>query len=399
MIRYMGTKRFLAEPVSDLVARLPGRGRVVDLFCGTGAVTAGFSDVAPVIMNDASAFLGPILRTRFTSVPRVAPHRLADTLRAGFNTRKNQLEDEFHERLQLESYALNSGRWALREYMDSTPHVGSDGSMKSASRIASRRDGPERYCLMTIYFSGGYVSTRQAIALDSLRCAIDHELNGSNGYEQSLAALTVTLDRVLNAPGHSAQFLRPNSAAAFLRIRSTWSRDIWNTFLDALSELEPYGTTSWRSHNEHRQSDALDLVGDPSLQELRAIYADPPYTKDQYSRYYHVHETLHLYDFPSSTGQGRYRGNRFTSQFSAASQVEQAFRKLFQGAATKRVPVVLSYPPDGLLRYKGLDTAQLASDYFSDVNIMSYNTMHSTMGASNGTSTSKKVENIYVCRP
>ena len=395
----MGTKRFLATPVSGIVAKLPGRGRVVDLFCGTGAVTAALSDVAPVIMNDANAFLGPILRTRFASPCRVAPYRIANLLRTEFDTRKRELQDQFRERLRLELSALNAGQYALSDYISNTPHVGSDKSMQSLSSSAQQQAGRDRYCLMTIYFSGGYISTPQAIALDSLRCAIDRKLKNRDGYDQSLAALTIVLDRVLNSPGHSAQFLRPNSEAAFKKIRATWSRDIWHTFLDVLSELQPHGTPPWRSQNKFNHGDALDLMGDRTQECLRAIYADPPYTKDQYSRYYHVHETLHLYDFPSSTGQGRYRGNRFSSEFSLASRVEQAFRSLFEQASTRCVPVVLSYPPDGLLHYKGLDTSRLASDYFGNVRTIGYKTMHSTMGASKGTSTNEKVENIYVCRP
>lgn len=399
MIRYMGTKRFLSAPVSSLIAQIPGHGQVVDLFCGTGAVTAGLTDVASVLMNDASAFLGPILRTRFASQSRIQPQQLADILRTEFNIRKNQLEDDFAQRLTMEAAALNSGRSALKEYMDSVPHVGSDDSLRTLSRLSRHNLDREKYCLVTIYFSGGYVSTKQAIALDALRCAIDRSLEDVQGRDQSLAALTITLDRVLNSPGHSAQFLRPNTETAFRRIRATWTRDVWNIFLDSLSELVPYGDQGWRARNEHRQGDALDLVCDEPIQHLRAVYADPPYTKDQYSRYYHVHETLHLYDFPASFGRGRYRDQRFSSQFSSSSCVESAFRTLFRETATNGIPVVLSYPPDGLLHDKGVDTGQLASEYFSEVRITSHSTMHSTMGASKGIHSNRKVENIYVCRP
>ena len=395
----MGTKRFLAAPVSGLIAQLPGNGRVVDLFCGTGAVTAGLKDIASVVMNDASAFLGPLLRTRFSSDSRVAPHRLANALRPEFKIRRDQLEDEFADRLRSESKALKSGRLALNEYMESVAHVGNDDAMKTVSRLASRRTGRGKYCLMTIYFSGGYVSTRQAIALDALRCAIDRKLEESQEVDQTLAALTVTLDRVLNSPGHSAQFLRPNTETAFHRICAVWTRDVWTAFLNALSDLAPHGDPEWRFKNEYRQSDALDLVRDQSIQQLRAVYADPPYTKDQYSRYYHVYETLYLYDFPSSAGRGRYRDDRFSSSFSSLLDVEAAFRSLFSDTAARSVPVVLSYPPDGLLSRRGLDTADLVNEYFSEVHAMCFDTTHSTMGASKGRHSNRKVEHVYVCRP
>ena len=159
------------------------------------------------------------------------------------------------------------------------------------------------------------------------------------------------------------------------------------------------GMWGWRSKNEFVQSDALDLIRDLSSPQLRAIYADPPYTKDQYSRYYHVHETLYLYDFPSSIGRGRYRHNRFSSSFSSLQNVEQSFRSLFSETATAKVPIVLSYPTDGLLSQNGPTTVELAKEYFVDVRTTSFDMTHSTMGASKGTSHQKKVEHVYVCRP
>lgn len=36
-----------------------------------------------------------------------------------------------------------------------------------------------------------------------------------------------------------------------------------------------------------------------------AVYLDAPYTRDEYSRYYHVLETLVRYGYPASIGRGR----------------------------------------------------------------------------------------------
>ena len=350
-------------------------------------------------MNDSSAFLGPLLRTRFASDSRIAPYQLTSALQNEYMIRKTELEREFASRLESEASATRYGRRALKEYMENVAHVGSDNSVREAARVASRQQNRSRYCLVTLYFSGGFVSTRQAIALDAIRCAIDRTQYDRRAVDQCLAAFVVTLDRVLNSAGHSAQFLRPNSERAFQRICSVWRRDVWSIFVDALSEIGPLGGPAWRSSNEVRQRDALDLIRDQEIREFRAIYADPPYTKDQYSRYYHVHETTHLYDFPGSVGRGRYRGDRFFSSFSSLLRVETAFRSLFDMAASHGVPVVLSYPPDGLLCQKGHDTARIAGEYFAEVRTVAFDARHSTMGASNGNRSNDKVEHVYVCRP
>ncbi|WP_239508159.1 DNA adenine methylase, partial [Proteus mirabilis] len=47
------------------------------------------------------------------------------------------------------------------------------------------------------------------------------------------------------------------------------------------------------------------------------VYADPPYTSVQYSRYYHVLNVLTDYDYPVCEGPGRcpVKGYRFSSRF------------------------------------------------------------------------------------
>ena len=79
------------------------------------------------------------------------------------------------------------------------------------------------------------------------------------------------------------------------------------------------------------------------------IYADPPYTSDHYSRYYHLYETLLLYDYPSSEATGRYRPDRFFSRYSIKTEVEAAMDRLIADCAKIGSRLVLSYPERGLL--------------------------------------------------
>lgn len=126
------------------------------------------------------------------------------------------------------------------------------------------------------------------------------------------------------------------------------------------------------------------------------MYADPPYTKDQYSRYYHVYETLYLYDFPGSSGAGRYRESRFITPFCLASQVAAAFETLFSRVADARLTLILSYPKEGLLAKQGQQMSPLIRDYFRTVKERTLIRQHSTMGASSGQHRKEAVEKIYV---
>jgi adenine-specific DNA methylase len=96
---------------------------------------------------------------------------------------------------------------------------------------------------------------------------------------------------------------------------------------------------------------ALDLFGAGSA----VVYADPPYTRDHYSRFYHVLETMCLRDNPVPSrvikggsrvlSRGVYREDRHQSPFCIRSAAPGAFKALFNGARSFNLPIVLSYSP------------------------------------------------------
>lgn len=159
------------------------------------------------------------------------------------------------------------------------------------------------------------------------------------------------------------------------------------------------GQASWRARNEVFTRDALDLLNSSELAGVSVIYVDPPYTRDQYSRFYHVYETLYRYDYPDARGQGRTRSDGFTTGFSRKSGVEAAFRALFKGASRLAVPLVVSYPANGLLTEVGVSVDGLARDYFRDVAHSTFTASHSTLGASSGSSRKPASEQLFVLVP
>ncbi len=72
--------------------------------------------------------------------------------------------------------------------------------------------------------------------------------------------------------------------------------------------------------------------------DVRVVYADPPYTRDHYSRFYHGLETLSLRDFPTISktkiggrerlSRGLYREQREQSDFCIRSKAPKAFEEL-----------------------------------------------------------------------
>ena len=113
------------------------------------------------------------------------------------------------------------------------------------------------------------------------------------------------------------------------------------------------------------------------------IYADPPYTRDHYSRFYHVLETICLSDSPEvsttlltgegATSRGLYRTDRHQSPFCIKSQAPGAFAELFTGA--NGIPMLVSYSPFVKAGHPRLMTVEaimdIAKRHYRSVDIIS----------------------------
>ena len=396
----MGTKRHIADRVRRLMAELKPRGRVVDLFSGVGCVAEGLAGLRPVVTNDALAFTGLLARARFTGSRRslTAAGAIA-VVKEPYRTHLSTLKAAHRARLREEDRALEGGRAELVAYMADATHVANNAGVAKRAATAATATGADHYRLTMLYFSAGYFGFRQAMQLDALRYAIDQLTLEPTDRDWMLAAWLAAAASVTNAPGHTAQYLKPNSDTAAGRIRRYWRRSIWEEWQNRLVDLKLVGTPAWRARNQVEVGDALELLRSDRLTGVGAIYADPPYTKDQYSRYYHVYETLYQYDFPGAAGEGRARPDRFSTGFCLASGVHDAFVELFDAVADLKVPLVLSYPTAGLLANVGDDVPTLASARLMVHVTETFGAEHSTLGASQGTKFKNATENLYVCRP
>lgn len=195
--------------------------------------------------------------------------------------------------------------------------------------------------LFSTTYSDSYFGVRQAIEADAILRAV--KLTHASGQISSdhrrwlAIGLGRALLKIANSAGHFAQLLKPklSSYKRYLRQRR---RSLWAEWLFSTGELQAAGSSDWRRLNRSFNEDSILLL--PKLGRARqrpsVIYADPPYTDDQYSRYYHLLETVILYDYPKVAGAGLYRPHRFQTPFSIKSRAVAAFES-FVGAADGRV--------------------------------------------------------------
>lgn len=398
-VRYMGTKRSLAPLVREVIGDLGIRGgRVSDLFSGMGSVASALASDFPVVTNDTLTFTSAFARARFLSQQRDNESDVRQALLPVFLTTRKTLQQTFAERVAEERHAIRGRDSAFRKYIEGASHVGTHphfAGLADASRALSCGDD---YCLTTIYFSAGYFSTIQAIDFDALRHAIDTVVSPASR-DWVLSAWLSSAALLVNSPGHAAQFLKPTGKEVAIRVRRQWQRPVWETFLERLEAITPVGDRQWRSRNRVTTEDALTLVDSDLLDDVAVVYADPPYTADQYSRYYHLHETLYRYDFPASTGIGRYRDGRFHTTFSMVSTVEAAFNSMASRLAARKKPLVVSYPANGLLSEAGVNLRRLLTEHYTVRRQVEVETNHSTLGASSGSQQKAAKEKLYVCVP
>ncbi|HWF33166.1 MAG TPA: DNA adenine methylase [Solirubrobacteraceae bacterium] len=405
-IRYMGNKVALAQDVSAIVETVEPNRVLVDLFGGMCSVAGAVSRSGRHVWNnDIQHYAHLVARCLLTS--KVAPpsrDKAVRVLTSSYRFNLTALRARFEEDLRIEREVLSRGSTSLyRETQGSWKHAGNDRAIgQEVARLRRRPSGP--YRLATLTFAWGYFGLRQSIEIDSVRAAIDaadaDQTLSSDEAAWCRLALLQSCSRVASTPGHFAQFLRGEQPSSLRRILAARRRSVWDAVLDDLQHLSPFGNRKWRAGNRVLIADALTIWRE--LDDARlgpaVFYMDPPYSKEQYSRFYHVLETLALYDYPDSSGAGRYRPDRFATPLATKSGVLAATRTLLSAIAERDGILLLSYPSTGLLTSGlGIDMDALLGEYFAKVRLaIDIPSRHSTLGGRHGASRHEVLEYVWV---
>lgn len=353
----------------DAIERLalavaPEKGLVCDLFAGSGVVSATLAQHFGVIASDiqeysrvlTNAQLNPALGFKEEDNEIICESALAavSSLRTPAVDRLIALEDE------AISEALRNGPERLASLLE----VGSLAANHSydhpchdilqASEAELRRNSRTTIALL---YGGLYFSFRQALEIDALIEAIRNL--PASWRDTALAALLSTTSELASTIGNQfAQPIKPRTKDG--TTKATLVKKVARRRLGSAIEIYPLWLQKFQSINRTghthlvTREDFRDRLS-TLPPDVKLIYADPPYTRDHYSRFYHVLETLSRMDTPtlSTTTRERrtitsrvgYRSDRHQSPFSIASQVEAAFELLFTHAARLDAPLMISYSP------------------------------------------------------
>jgi len=377
-MKYMGSKRsMLGSGLAQILStHAPTGGRFVDLFAGSAAVSWHVAQQhrIPVIATDVQEYsrvlAGAVIsRTESTADPGVIWDR----------------------------WVCQASKWIAT----------SDGSCLSfayqamdwESRPKSFVDEAREYCKglngpLARAYGGHYFSPAQSVILDGLRASVPEQDACRDLY---LAALILAASECAAAPGHTAQPFQPTSTATKY-LFDAWHRDVWmharRAFLDLAKRcaiVKGHATVS----------DALAFSR--TLEERDVAFIDPPYSGVQYSRFYHVLETVARGSAFEPEGVGRYPKfkDRPHSEFSLISKSRAAFSSLIKSVAERGASCIVTYPSgicsNGL---SGTEVFETLASHFEVSRIANASTFSTLGGNGRGRVARLNVDElILVCTP
>lgn len=435
-IHYLGSKLRLLESIKNTIDEVKvGDGAICDLFSGSGTVSKyllQYNDVISVDIQNYSQIICEASMGYLEDCPDI--NEFIKSIKE--NEISNELIKCFNDLINYESECLleagNGNIEALYEIIEkgSLYILSNEENQSITNGLKNRMQNSleetrksnilgDKDSMICRYFGGLYFSYSQAISLD----CIAHMVFEYSGllHTKMLAALLSTTSEIVNTIGKQfAQPLKVRNSNGELK-KSLCKKILLDRTMDVYKIfskwLDYYFSIGEQEHKYQIICDdyisALDKIKDC---KISAIYADPPYTRYHYSRYYHVLETICLRDnprvsttFPNGKGgisRAIYREDRHQSPFCIKSQAENAFDILFKKIHELQIPLVLSYSPFDSSkavtpRLQTIDQlVNKAKVYFDDVRVVSLGEFtHSKLNSSEKNfEANHEAELLIVCR-
>jgi adenine-specific DNA-methyltransferase len=355
-MKYMGSKRYMLQNgLGDMILRRTKTSRrVVDLFCGTGVVAwfASQNTDRRVLAIDLQSYAVAAARAVICRDTRLDPVPLI----------KSWLDEAV---IYLQTAQLWRSAREVEDSIEDTREL----------VLESRTLCEELSTIGPIWnaYGGYYFSPRQALTFDYLLKFLPLE---EPQRSVCLAATIAAASRCAAAPGHTAQPFQPTPAAGKF-LREFWNRDPLRISKEALCRLSELHA---QVVGEASVGDAFDHV--KRLQAGDLVIVDPPYSSVQYSRFYHVLETIARGQCNPVAGTGRYPPieERPQSDFSKKSTSANALDELIQALSERGTTVILTFPAEDCSNgLSGNAVCEIARTYY-DVEEKHVDMRFSTLG-------------------
>jgi adenine-specific DNA methylase len=368
-IQYLGSKlRSINYIVPNLTRYIAPRSTVFDVFTGTSVVAQALADanmrvVATDVMGFCATFAESLLSIGRAESRIQSPSALFSLLNDYAN--EGAVSPTYSDLIAEEQSAINSANSeALLSIANRVPAGWKSTSRSSNSplswNLSQSISLPELSLkgIIANYYAGTYFGVRQAIAIDKLRISIEiaRDANSLSRWEYvtALTALLYACSSAVFSPGkHFAQYHKTDGGKNLTfhkkRILSDRAVDIEHQFLAAMKAIFDRPHDRSISHIVKQLSMEETFADSSWLPKVDLVYADPPYTAQQYSRFYHIPETLINYrepkmqEFRGDYTVGMYPAERFKSRFSSKRQAPGAFDDLIKLSTRLGASLAISY--------------------------------------------------------
>ena len=324
VIRYMGNKNKLLDFIIPEIINITDEGECIcDLMAGTASIGYALKSRNRIFSNDVQKYSYCISKALIEN----------NNFTISKNTALLDLQEKYNENLHNKKY-----NFFVKTYTDT-------------------------------YFSG-----KQCLQIDSIRYAIEFI---ENEYIRSLylSALMGAMCKVQSSPGHFAQFMSKEND----RIKKLRAMDVWQSFIEKCEDFSDIVTNEYE--NKAYGLDYKELIKLPDMADVNCFYLDSPYSPEQYSRFYHILETVTKYDNPTVSYKARYRDDRFFSKFCYKESSLDEFEEIISFAKSNGSSLVISYSNRGITDIESIVT--VAEKYYEKVETKSIEYKHSTQGKGN----------------
>lgn len=361
---YMGNKKRIAGfIIESMFPHLSKDSIFVDLMCGSGAMSQAFAQLGLTYASDAQNFCQLLAKIQGYGFSQIKAQQVLQKIGPYYHEHVQLLTNLFQTQLKGEE-ALYLLDWSDPEKVFSSYMAFSNQFQLYSSTapinpeldelVSKYKENPQKkpYCLFTLYFSNVFFGLMQCIQLDSLRYAVD-QLEGEEK-TWALGVLVVTTYQVSSS--HAGHFAQPRKLSVD-NILKTLSQRKKSAFHEFSKRFLCLAEESEQCPNEIKLiagpwQNALDFA-EKDLGKHAVIYLDAPYKRDEYSRYYHVLETMVKYDYPSSEYNGHLRskklGERFSTEFftKTSSKIDGIFADIITRIIKSGMVCVWSYSNNG----------------------------------------------------
>lgn len=366
---YMGSKAVLAGQLLDIVEALEAPDTtLVDLMCGSGAMAGAFARHYPTVASDAQEFCMLLGLIQGGGMTRARSVTIAEQVIQDARRLYHTLTDQQLKQITDEDQLLNS-ELSQAVHNDVVRGLQARASIWEQDHLGSETaviDAWEHGMLLSHLYAGVYFGYRQAAELDCLRQAIE-ALHDESDRRWALGALVCAASAcAYTYGGHFAQpkldisldgKQRGDLAEALQQRSLSVTHEFFVRFTSLADESEQVKhqvklvAGPWQT--------ALETLARHQVNDQICVYVDPPYTRDEYSRYYHVLEAIVRYQPQAVSGKGRLpkRGSpgRFASSFSGRRPdvMEREIAKALQACLANGWNCLWSYSSAGTASITG----------------------------------------------